>query len=222
MAFTSDGVNIENASLLMIIRGAYGMFKSLDDKFLGVPGWAKTQRFDISAKVDGADADAFQKLSFDKRQLMVQALLEDRFSMQAHHETREQPVYSLIIAKNGPKIHELVDDAIPGGTMQVKRGQIVARDIVISQLVTTLTQTVGRTVQNKTGLTGKYNLTLDWTPDDEGASTSVAADASRQTSAISGPSIFTAIQEQLGLKLEAAKGPVECLVIDHVEMPSEN
>lgn len=222
LAFTADGVRIENASMLMIIRAAYGMFNSLDDKFLGVPGWAKTQRFDIEAKVDGADAAEFKTLSFDKRQLMVQALLGNRFKMQAHHETREQPVYWLIVAKSGLRIHQSAGDADPGGTMQVKRGQIVARDIVVSQLVTTLTQTVGRTVQDKTGLTGKYDLTLNWAPDGDGSVMPATDAAADQASASSGPSIFTAIQEQLGLKLEAAKGPVECLVIDHVEMPSEN
>jgi uncharacterized protein (TIGR03435 family) len=222
LAFTADGVRIENASILMIIRAAYGMFNSLDDKFLGVPGWAKSQRFDIEAKVDGADVGVFQKLGFDKRQLMVQALLENRFNMRAHHETREQPIYSLIVAENGSKLQKSAGDPDPGGTMQVKRGQIVARNIVVSQLVTKLTQTVGRTVQDKTGLTGKYDLTLNWTPDPDGSSMPATADASESVFALSGPSIFTSIQEQLGLKLEAAKGPVECLVIDHVEMPSEN
>jgi uncharacterized protein (TIGR03435 family) len=225
LAFTADGVRIENASMLMIIRAAYGMFNSLDDKFYGVPGWAKAQRFDVEAKVDGADVAEFQKLNFEKRQLMLQSLLENRFQMRAHHEVKEQPIYSLIVLKNGSRLHKSAGDPDPGGTMQVKRGQIVARDIVISQLITTLTQTVGRTVQDKTGLTGKYDLTLEWTPDGDGSSMPAAAGASDQPSppsGPSGPSIFTAIQEQLGLKLEAAKGPVECLVIDHVEMPSEN
>lgn len=222
LAFTADGVRIENASMLMIIRAAYGMFNSLDDKFYGVPGWAKTQRFDIEAKVDGADAAQFQKLSFDKRQIMVQSLLENRFRMRAHHETKDQSIYLLVIAKNGSKLQRAAGDPDPGGTMQRKRGQIVARDIVISQLVTALTQTVSRTVQDKTGLTGKYDLTLNWAPDEDSPSMPATAGANDQSSPPSGPSIFTAIQEQLGLKLEAAKGPVECLVIDHVEMPSEN
>jgi uncharacterized protein (TIGR03435 family) len=101
--FTADGVRIENASMLMIIRAAYGMFNSLDDKFIGIPDWAKVERFDIEAKVNEADAPAFQKLNFDNRQLMVQAMLVDRFKLQTHRETREQPVYVLVVAKNGPK-----------------------------------------------------------------------------------------------------------------------
>ena len=223
LRFTDDGVMVENASLLMIIRAAYGMFNSLDDKFIGIPDWAKTERYDIEAKVNGADAPVFQKLSFDNRQLMVQATLADRFKLQSHRETREQPVYVLVIAKSGPKFQESkpVEGSDPGGTIDRKRGQITAKDVVVSQLVTALTQTLGRTVVDKTEmLKGKYDFTLAWAPDDAGASSS--SEQSSTPPEASGPSIFTAIQEQLGLKLESAKGPVECLVIDHVERPSEN
>jgi uncharacterized protein (TIGR03435 family) len=104
--FMPDGVRIENASLLMIIRAAYGLFNSLDDKFLGVQGWAKTERFDVEAKVSPADVDEFKKLSIEQRQHMMQAVLADRFALQAHLETKEQPVYLLVIGKNGSKLAE--------------------------------------------------------------------------------------------------------------------
>ena len=89
LAFTSDGVTKENVSLSSIIRAAYGMFNTLDDKFIGISGWVNNEDFDIEAKVDNADVAAFQKLNFDKRQLMVQALLADGFKLRAHHGTRE-------------------------------------------------------------------------------------------------------------------------------------
>jgi uncharacterized protein (TIGR03435 family) len=221
--FTDDGVRIENASLLMIIRAAHGMFNSLDDKFIGIPDWAKVERFDIEAKVNGADAPAFQKLSFDNRQLMVQAMLADRFKLRTHLETREQPVYDLVIAKNGPRLKEAipVEGSDPGGTIERKPGQITGENVVISQLVTALTKTLGRTVVEKQDvLKGKYDFTLTWTPDDIAAP--APGEQGSAPSEVSGPSIFTAIQEQLGLKLEPAKGPVECLAIDYVERPSEN
>lgn len=221
--FTADGVRVENASLLMIVRAAYGMFNSLDDKFIGIPDWAKTEKFDINAKVSGADAPAFQKLNFDNRQLMVQAMLADRFKLQSHHEIREQPIYDLVIARSGPTLQESrpVEGSDPGGTIDRKKGQIAAKDIVISRLVTVLTQAVGRTVVDKTEiLKGRYDFTLVWAPED--SAVSPAGEQGSPPFDASGPSIFTAIQEQLGLKLEPAKGPVECLVIDHIERPSEN
>jgi uncharacterized protein (TIGR03435 family) len=225
LAFTSDGVTIENATLLNIIRAAYGMFNSVDEKFIGVPNWAKTDRFDIEAKVDGADAARFQKLNFDQRQLMVQALLADRFGLRTHHEDRTLPVYLLVIAKSGPRLQESkpVEGADPGGTLKRDRGQITGQNVVISQLVTALTRTLGRNVIDKTErLPGKYDFTLRWSPDEGETQESHDQDVTPPSTNASGPSIFTAIQEQLGLKLEPGKGPVDCLVVDHLARPSEN
>jgi len=120
-------------------------------------------------------------------------------------------VYALVVSKSGPrlKVAAPAEGADPGGTIERKKGEIVAQNIVLSQLISALTQTLGRTVQDRTsGLTGKYDITLEWASEDEASE--------------SGASIFTAIQEQLGLKLESTKGMVPCLVVDHVERPSEN
>ena len=211
LAFTDDGVRVSNASLLMIIRAANGMFNSLDDKFIGIPNWAKTEKFDIEAKVDSSDAAAFKKMPFSQRQQMVQVMLTERFQLKTHLEMKEQAVYALVVAKGGAKLKlaQPAEGSDPGGTIARKKGEIAAQNIVLSQLISALTQTLGRTVQDRTTeLTGKYDITLDWAPDDD------AQD--------SGASIFTAIQEQLGLKLESTKGMVQCLVVDHVERPSEN
>jgi len=221
LAFTSDGLAIENVSLLHIIRAAYGMFNSLDDKFIGIPGWASTENFDIQAKVADADVAVFQKLNFDKRQLMVQALLADRFKLQAHHETRDLPIYELVTAKSGPTL-QLSKSADPGGAVKRERGRITGQNAVMYQLATALTDTLGRTVVDKTGVQGKYDFALIWTPDEADTPPSQSPNAAAQPPDASGPSIFTAIQEQLGLKLVPAKGPVEVLVIDHVEHPSAN
>jgi uncharacterized protein (TIGR03435 family) len=226
LAFTSDGVTIENVTLLHIIRAAYGMFNAVDDEFIGVPGWAKTENFDIEAKVDDADVEEFQKLNFDKRQLMVQALLTDRFKLRAHHETRELPVYELVVAKNGPmlQVSNPGPNDDPGGTIKMGHDRIAGQNVVVSQLVTALTHALGRKVVDKTTgqLPGKYDFTLNWTPDEAIAPLSQSSNRAAQGPDASGPSIFTAIQEQLGLKLVPAKGPVEVLVIDHVEYPSMN
>ena len=232
--FSPEGIHTENSTLLFIIRGAYGMFNSLDDKFIGVPGWARTDRYDIEAKVDPADIEALHNLRRHQRDLMFQALLADRFNLKVHPETREQPVYALVIAKNGPRFTEAkpgdtypngIKDAFDGhtgpGVVNSSRHGIAGQAIPMSTLVMILTQTVDRTVMDKTALTGKYDLKLDWTPE-TAASTSPGTDSAVPPPDDSGPSIFTAIQDQLGLKLEPAKAQVEVLVIDHVEQPSPN
>ncbi len=211
LRFTPDGVHIENASLLLILRAAYGMFNSLDDKFIGVPAWARTDRFNLDARVDPSDLDAFRKLDFDHRQQMVQALLVDRCHLQAHTESREQPVYTLSIAKGGPKLTPAQPNDDPKAiSTESSPGKIIAKQSVLPQLVSQLTQALGRTVNDHTGLTGKYDFTLTWTPEDQGSDSTP------------GPSLFTALQEQLGLRLSAAKAPVPVLVIDRLERPGEN
>ena len=221
LAFTSDGVTIENVSLLSIIRAAYGMFNTLDDKFIGIPGWANDENFNIDAKVDDADVAQFQKLNFDKRQLMVQALLADRFKLQAHYETRELPIYELVIAKNGLKLQASDANPVPGD-ITIGRGRITGQNVVMYRLETALTHALGRTIVDKTGLQGPYDFTLNWMPDEADISSSQSSNGTAQEHDASRVSIFTAIQEQLGLKLVQAKGPVEVLVVDHVEYPTAN
>ena len=219
LRFTPDGVHIENASLLLIIRAAYGMFNSLDDKFIDVPAWAKTERFSIDAKVDPADADAFTKLDFNHRQQMVQALLADRCHFSAHTETRDQPIYALTIAKGGSKLTPAKPNDDPKAiSLTASPGKIVATQAVIPQLVSQLTQALGRTVEDRTGLPAKYDFTLTWTPEDHTSDRS----SNQSSDATAAPSLFTALQEQLGLKLSPSKAPVPVLVIDHLEQPTEN
>jgi len=169
---------------------------------------------------------------------MRQALLADRFKLTLHKEIRELPVYSLVIAKNGSKLRV----SKPGDTyeaglktasgnivgphmmlMQLGGGQIGGQGVLLEVLVKQLSSQLGRVVQDKTGLTGNYDFNLRWAPD----SARTPAGGEQQgsdaaTSEFYGPSLFTALEEQLGLKLESQKGPVEILVVDHVEMPTEN
>jgi len=234
----SDRLSVTNCPLIMILRGAYGMFNSTDDVFTGLPGWAKSERFDIEAKMSEADIASLKvvdpmhppQYAQDQRKLMLQALLTDRFKMTAHKETKMLPVYELVIAKSGSKLKEAVpgdtyangikgpDGVAHAGFMTYGRGKIMGQGIALGQLVSQLTQSTGRMVLDKTGLMGKYDVTLEWSPDDRSAADAASSGATDTL----GVSIFTALQEQLGLKLAPAKGPVEMLVIDHVEMPSAN
>jgi uncharacterized protein (TIGR03435 family) len=224
-----DGIRSENAPLIMLIRQAYGLFNSNDDLISGLPDWAKSDRFDIEAKVAGADLDDLKKLNRDQRGLMMQALLADRFKLKAHRETIERPIHSLVVAKGGEKLKPAREgDAYPngikgpdgvahGGMMSMGRNQLTAQGVPVANLVSMLTQITGRTVIDKTGLTGNYDIALKWTPDD-GPPPMLNGEPDPNAP----PNIYTAVQEQLGLKLEAGKGPVEGLVIDRLEKPSEN
>lgn len=221
---TPDGFDAKCVTLLDLIRDAYGFLKFTNDRILGAPDWAKSEKFDIAAKVDSSDVAELQKLNQDKRGLMLQAILADRFKMILHTETRERTVFALVIAKNGSKLKGATPD--DKGTMRLGRGTLVGQGISTTSLTNMLMQQrelVGRTVLDKTGLSGKYEVTLQWTPDQNFGQTFPGSAGGAQTAAdASGPSLFTAIQEQLGLKLESTKGPAEFLVIDHVETPSEN
>jgi uncharacterized protein (TIGR03435 family) len=203
-----------NLSLKDLIQFAYALPKS---QILGGPPWLDSTMFDIVAKSDPSIDAELQALPSDqarrRRQLMVQALLGDRCKLAAHQETRELPVYALVVAKGGPKFKPSETN---GTTINTGRSRlhIAGSDDTIAILARELAQVLGRVVLNDTGISGRYDLTLQWTPDD--VLTNGAPDPNLP------PGIFTAIQEQLGLKLDSTKGPVPVLVLEHVETPSAN
>lgn len=204
----SDGrLHATNVSLSTLI---WWSFEIPESRILGAPSWTNSKRFDIEATADPSVDAQLKGLSSDaghkQKEKMVQALLADRFKLTTHTEMRELPIYALVVAKGGAKLGALQDS---GTSINRGRDRIeVQTSNSVSTLAEQLSMIVGRDVEDQTGITGRYNLTLQWTPDD------AAAD--------SGPFLFTALEEQLGLKLEPAKGPVQVLVIDKVEMPSAN
>ena len=227
-----DGLVYMNVTLESLLRDAYGV---LDNQISGAPDWARSESYDIDAKMDSVTADALAKMNMRDRdrarQQMLQALLADRFMLTLHRETKELPVYSLVIAKGGFKLQPAPPDKVyergsrgsagwshfgTGG------GKINGQAIPISMLTVSLTQMLGRMVIDKTMLTGVYDVTLQWATSDVGQGLVLDGTDGAPPSAPTGPTIFTALQEQLGLKLESAKGPVEIIVIDHVEKPSGN
>jgi uncharacterized protein (TIGR03435 family) len=154
--------------------------------------------------------------SLAKTRQRLQTLLADRFQLRLRRETKELPVYALVAGKNGPKLREADEQ----GAMSLGRGRITARKASMERLAENLGNQLGRTVVDRTGLEGNFAFELEWTPD-PGQPLDLL-DPSPAPADPSGPSIFTALQEQLGLKLEPQKDPVEILIIDHVEKPSEN
>jgi uncharacterized protein (TIGR03435 family) len=188
----------------------------------GGPAWLKSDRYEIVAKADG---DASPDMMNGP---MLQALLEDRFQLKVHRETREIPVYDLTVAKGGPKLRAFKEGSCThcgaNGTMKGSNFLLHGQGVTSDELAKSLAIGLDRPVIDQTGLAGKFDFELEFARDqamgpafrDPNQVIPAAADLS------TGPSIFTAIQEQLGLKLEPAKGPGEFLVIDSVERPSGN
>ncbi|HYK37031.1 M56 and DUF3738 domain-containing protein [Alloacidobacterium sp.] len=235
---------VENVSLGSLIMFAYDA-KS-EAQISGGPSWIKSETFNIDAKEDDAQAADLQKLPPDEAQkqirLMVQSLLADRFKLKVSHQMKELPVYALVVAKNGPKLTPSKPEPSPAegagtdaqptmrrGIMMNGRGELQATGVSMSLLADVLSrqrETGGRIVIDKTGLAGNYDWTLHWTPESpaplfKGADNNAPPDGA-PTPDTSGPTFFTALEEQLGLKLEPQKGSVETLVIDSAEQPTAN
>ena len=231
-----DGYSGTNVTLKMVLEMAYGI---KEDLISGEPSWADSASFDIEAKIAEADVAELKKLDKDQRELarkhMLQAFLADRFQLKTHIDVKQLPVYELLIAKGGPKITPAKpgdayangvkgpDGVAHAGMMMIGNEgtsmQLTGQGIPLTSLVAMLSRQLHRTVLDKTGLAGNYDIKLKWTPEDTSASAGSGVTDS-QTDA--GPSIFSALQEQLGLRLQSTKGPVDTLIIDHAEKPSEN
>ena len=235
-----SGRLIVNAPLRLMIQNAYRLQPF---QIVGGPRWIDSERYTIEAKAEG-NPDRAQMME------MLQSLIEDRFHFQSHRETRELPVYDLVAAKGGVKMAapsgHCADwdrdgpppppsgsgqSAVPCGHLIISlrpgNSSMQGDDVPVPELTRMLAVVLGRDVIDKTGYTGKLNIRLDFTPD---STTAGLPNVPRPMepinpppSAESGPpSIFTVVQQQLGLKVESTKGPVEVLVIDHVERPSAN
>jgi uncharacterized protein (TIGR03435 family) len=207
-----------NLSLKSMIQSAYGL--QTQDQISGLPGWASSASYDIDAKMDAETAAALKaaKNGEDEpiRRAMMQAMLADRFQLKVHPETKELPIYTLVPAKGGSKLTVSDPANKQNGSMNSSNQQLTATGIQTAALSIFLSGRLHRKVVDKTGLTGQYDFTLQWSPDETTGESAAATGATQL------PSLFTAVQEQLGLKLEAAKGPVETIVVDHVEMSTEN
>jgi len=222
---TDDGFSATNLSLKSLIASAYGVNQELVS---GGPGWLDSSGFDINAKVVGEDMAALKKLSDKQRAAMLQPLLQDRCKLKAHIATRMLPIYNLEVSRAGSKLKpsnapkfdkaEARDhpDIKFSGTTLSGSGYFTAYGIPMSQLADNLTYVVNHTVIDKTGFSGNYDIQLKYAPE-EGTTSSKTDNGAEPA-----PSIFTALEEQLGLKLQSTKGPVDTLVIDHIEKPSEN
>jgi uncharacterized protein (TIGR03435 family) len=216
-----DGGNFEalNVSLKTIILSAYNLKEA---QLFGLPKWGDSAHFDIKAKIIDPDRKQLGALTSQEFQSMQQPILTDRFQLKFHRERKILPVYELVTIKGGPKFKEITpveqksDTGVNGvhaGGMSVHNRNLVGTGVPMTRLADQLSAQLQRVVVDKTGLAGNYNFQLSWSPDDAGPpAPDVAAP----------PDIFTALEEQLGLKLQPGKEEMDTFVIDHVEYPSEN
>jgi uncharacterized protein (TIGR03435 family) len=241
-------VHIVGATINFLIQQAYDV---REFQISGGPGWIRSDRYDIIAKIEGTTPPADPSDVPDQREAMEQQrerlrrLLQERFHLKIRRETKELSAYVLIPAKGGPKLKQAAAAATepdekgrdrPRGPMlRMGRGQIIGQSATLDFLAQILAQQLGRPVIDRTGLTGTYDFALEWTPESgqglgPGFGSPGASIPGKEPPRLdnpapdeqSGPSIFAAIQEQLGLKLESRKAPTEIIVIESVEKPSEN
>ena len=198
-----------NVSSLNLIANAYGLGIH---QVIGVPGWAETDRYSLQIKTDREKFEAFKTLPIDEQlsqqRLVTQAVLAGRYQLKAHRETREMPVYELVVADGGPKLTEKVVDGHPGSSFFVPRHWWGIYG-TMEDLANKLAGPAGGVIIDKTGMgTKTFLYGLKWTSDSQNGMAGGA------------PSIFTALEDQLGLKLVPATDQVEVLVIDHIEKPA--
>jgi uncharacterized protein (TIGR03435 family) len=210
---------VANADLSDLITFAYGVHPK---QVIGTPAWAEADKFDIEAEPDGVGVP-----SIDQYRVMLQKLLGERCQLSFHHDRREMPVYILSVAKAGAKLTPSLgnDIGLPGlGFRGRIGGDVAAFNATIGDFINFMTRNVklDRPMIDRTGITGRYDFTLDWTPGDSqfGGTGGKLAPPPENSGTL--PSLYTAIQEQLGLRLEATKAAADVLVIDRVEKPSNN
>ncbi len=210
----------------LLIAAAYGLPPSAANRIVGGPEWLRQgeqQQYEIEARIDDASYAALTAMPIPQQReqiaLMEQSLLADRLKLKVHFESREMPAYTLVAAKGGPKLTPAPEGelniltAMPHGEGNGVIGKAVTMaQLSRSVLLITSPSIGGRPVVDRTGLSGAFDFTLRWSADPQAAS-----DAGQDA-----PSLFTALQEQLGLKLVPAREPVELIVVEHIELPSAN
>jgi uncharacterized protein (TIGR03435 family) len=238
--FTATNVTVRD-----VIAAAYGGLLPLDaDHILGLPTWALSQRFDFEARMPSTEPtrDAADDSAISAAFSMVRAMLEERFALRVHDASRIEPTFALVrtnrngAAKLPPTARDCEADEklgpfverpsgpdrvpLPPCGMRVRAGEIVASGATTLQLASRLSRLsgIGRAVSDETRLQGRFDFTLRWTPPQTMANT--ASDSSAAVE--SGPSLFTALREQLGLRLQSQRAPVHVLIVDHIERPNPN
>jgi uncharacterized protein (TIGR03435 family) len=230
---TADGYRTTNITMKNLVLNAFS--SGLQIQITGAPAWADDVHYDVEAKSVPEVADALKKLTSDDRNFvrryMMQQVLKERMNFVAHVDTKEVPSYDLVVGKNGAKLKESDPNAKDNGTMRMMqtdqgKAMITAKGTQISNLARNLSGPAGRPVFDKTGLKGMYDVTLEYAREPN-LSANVpnggpTGNASPVPSDPSGPSLLSAIEEQLGLKLVSSRGPMQVIVVEKMDKPDAN
>jgi uncharacterized protein (TIGR03435 family) len=200
-----------NVPVTLLIQEGFDVRES---QISGGPSWMGSERFDIEAKPESSGGD---RPSSEALSVMFQSLLTSRFHLEFHRETKDVLAYALVLSKSAIKMKESeLGNSVAEPTISVGPNRFKAVGMPMQMLANTLSRYLGRLVVDETGLKGNYDITLEWTPDSPGTADSQSGARG------DGPTIFTAVQEQLGLKLDSKKTPVQMFVIDRLDRPEAN
>jgi|SRR5579864_5110878 len=224
---TADGYRATNITMQNTVLNAFST--GLQIQITGGPAWINELRFDLEAKYVPEVGDALKTLSredrgFVQRYMMLQ-ILKERMNFAAHVDTKEVPAYDLVIGKNGPKLKAADPNAKNNGSMSIRPDQgktvLTGTGMQIANLARNLSGPAGRPVFDKTGLNGIYDVTLEYVRE-QSLSASVPGDGAAAPPDPGGPSILAALEDQLGLKLVPSRGPMQVVVIEHMDKPDAN
>lgn len=205
-----DMLKLQNADLLTMLLAAFNLHDYLIE---GVPAWGKSQHFDVQGKILDATPEQIKALTIEQRRAMLAAVLQQRFGLKTHWETRDKPEYELIVAKNRSKLKESTE---PQESSALNMNSLDATRMTTDDLAHALAARLEKPVVNKTGLAGRYDIKLKWSVEGQKLNGDDAQDEE------TAPSMFTAVKETLGLELKPTHGPVQVLVVDAAELPTAN
>ncbi len=228
MQYLPRGFTARGVTLWQLVQEAYGVYE--EHRIEGLAKWEMTQRFDVEARLESGSPVNVDKLPTNQKRALLQKLLEKRFALKVHEEQREMSILSLEKTKTQPKMHPS-DEASMAGASERGVDAVVTRSTLgdlegnhfsMQALAFQLTMDTGRMVQDHTGLSGYYDVQLHWTPEQLAMSTTTTDQHGVLDNQEAGPSIYTAVKEQLGLELLPKKGRVSVVVVDHADPPQGN
>lgn len=216
-----DRITVTNSPMFRIVGFAFN--KRRNDLIEGLPDWTRELRWDIEATISEESLPVFHRMPFERQTEVLQQVLRQRCGLVAQMGMKEVPVYALTVLKSGPKIKEVppapADSRSSGWDITENPGEIHGRAIPMEALLYALSKAgLERQVVDRTGLTGRYDIDLTWAPEEKALGSPDSGEAEQSTK----PSIFTAVQEELGLKLKATRANVEALIVSHIDKPSAN
>jgi uncharacterized protein (TIGR03435 family) len=230
LGFTPDGCSALAVTAKQLIEYAYGVYE--DDRFRGLPKWADSEKYNLEAKVDPDQVSTWQGMHRDQRRAVLQALLRDRLHLNLRQTTENRPDYELVIAKGGPKLQKSRSESGASAAREEplptvsrsKPGKLVIERMTTAQFADFLSQSrfLSRRVVDLTGLKDKYDITLNWDPEETAAPAGTDSSAPTALTTPASPAIFTALREQLGLQLKPGKDPVSVFIVERIDHPTDN